>query len=204
MPMVDLATRIMLGATLAAQGYAGYPEGLWPVQPLVAVKGPVFSMAKLMGAEMALGPEMKSTGEVMGIDRTYPAALRKALVAAGIDVPARDGVAFVSIAERDKAEALPVLRELGALATASSRLRAPRACSQRRGFRRAGGAHQPKRRHDSAADPPREVQLGDQHDHGRDGSRARGHRDLTTASRFAVRRSRPASPASRRSTPHGL
>jgi carbamoyl-phosphate synthase large subunit len=67
-----------------------------------------------VGAEMALGPEMKSTGEVMGIDKTYPAALRKALVAAGIDVPPRDGAAFVSIADRDKAEALPILRELGA------------------------------------------------------------------------------------------
>ena len=71
-------------------------------------------MAKLVGAETALGPEMKSTGEVMGIDQTYPAALRKALLAAGIEIPARDGAAFVSIADRDKAEALPILRELGA------------------------------------------------------------------------------------------
>jgi len=113
-PMVDLATNIMLGRSLAEQGFAGRADGLWPEQPLVAVKGPVFSMSKLVGAEMALGPEMKSTGEVMGIDKTYPAALRKALVAAGIDVPPRDGAAFVSIAERDKAEALPILRELGA------------------------------------------------------------------------------------------
>ena len=63
---------------------------------------------------MALGPEMKSTGEVMGVDKTYPAALRKALVAAGIDIPEHDGCAFVSIADRDKGEALPILRELGA------------------------------------------------------------------------------------------
>jgi len=114
-PMVTLATRITLGETLASQGYGGLPEGLWPTQPLVAVKGPVFSMSKLVGAEMALGPEMKSTGEVMGIDKTYPAALRKALIAAGIDPPMRDGAAFVSIANRDKAEALPILRDLGAL-----------------------------------------------------------------------------------------
>src|SRR5258708_31506634 len=71
-------------------------------------------MAKIVGGEMALGPEMKSTGEVMGVDYTYPAALRKALIAAGIDVPARDGAAFVSIADRDKDEALPILRALGA------------------------------------------------------------------------------------------
>jgi carbamoyl-phosphate synthase large subunit len=111
-PMVSLATRIMLGETLADMGYAGVPDGLWPAQPLVAVKGPVFSMAKIVGGELALGPEMKSTGEVMGVDRTYPAALRKALIAAGIDVPSRNGAAFVSIADRDKAEALPILRAL--------------------------------------------------------------------------------------------
>jgi carbamoyl-phosphate synthase large subunit len=113
-PMVSLATRVMLGATLAELGYAGLPDGLWPEPPLVAVKGPVFSMAKIIGGEMALGPEMKSTGEVMGVDKTYAAALRKALIAAGITVPARDGVAFVSLADRDKEEALPVLRALHA------------------------------------------------------------------------------------------
>jgi carbamoyl-phosphate synthase large subunit len=78
------------------------------------VKGPVFSMSKLAGAEMALGPEMKSTGEVMGIDKTYPAALRKALIAASVTAPDHDGKAFVSVAARDKGEALPILRELGA------------------------------------------------------------------------------------------
>ncbi|HEV8192538.1 MAG TPA: ATP-grasp domain-containing protein, partial [Ktedonobacterales bacterium] len=114
-PMVAIATRIMLGQSLAEQGYSGLPGNLWPVQPLVAVKGPVFSMAKIIGAETALSPEMKSTGEVMGIDRTYPAALKKALVAAGVNVPERDGAAFVSIADRDKTEALPILKELGAM-----------------------------------------------------------------------------------------
>jgi carbamoyl-phosphate synthase large subunit len=114
-PMVAIATRIMLGQSLAAQGYARLPDSLWPTQPLVAVKGPVFSMAKITEAETALSPEMKSTGEVMGIDWAYPAALKKALVAAGVNVPERDGAAFVSVADRDKAEALPVLRELGAM-----------------------------------------------------------------------------------------
>ena len=113
-PMVTLATRIMLGRTLAGEGYGGHPDGLWPAQSLVAVKAPVFSMAKLIGAETALGPEMKSTGEVMGIDRSYPAALRKALIAAGVRVPTTGGTVLVSIADRDKAEALPILRELAA------------------------------------------------------------------------------------------
>jgi carbamoyl-phosphate synthase large subunit len=114
-PMVPLATRVMLGETLAAHGYANLPNGLWPVRPLYAVKGPVFSMNKIAGGETALGPEMKSTGEVMGVDKTYPAALKKALIAAGIAVPPRGGVAFVSLADRDKAEALPVLRALTGL-----------------------------------------------------------------------------------------
>ncbi|HEX9057358.1 MAG TPA: carbamoyl-phosphate synthase large subunit [Ktedonobacterales bacterium] len=111
-PMVALATQIMQGHTLAAAGYTGHPNGLWPSQPLVAVKGPVFSMSKLSGAETALGPEMKSTGEVMGIDRTYPAALHKALIAAGLHIPSVGATALVSIADRDKAEALPILRGL--------------------------------------------------------------------------------------------
>ncbi|HET8909567.1 MAG TPA: carbamoyl-phosphate synthase large subunit [Ktedonobacterales bacterium] len=114
-PMVDLATQIPLGQTLAQHGYGDLPDGLWPERPLFAVKGPVFSMSKIVGAEMALGPEMKSTGEVMGIDYTYPAALRKALLAAGINVPARDGAAFVTIADRDKTEALPIVTMLGEL-----------------------------------------------------------------------------------------
>jgi carbamoyl-phosphate synthase large subunit len=110
-PMVTLATRIMLGESLARQGYHG---GLWPRQPLVAVKAPVFSMAKITGAEAALGPEMKSTGEVMGIDHDYTPALMKAFLAAGIQLPKTGGAVFASIADRDKAEALPILRRLAA------------------------------------------------------------------------------------------
>ena len=63
-PVARLATRVMLGQTLAEMGYAG---GLWPRQDLVGVKAPVFSMAKLVGVDWHLGPEMKSTGEVMGV-----------------------------------------------------------------------------------------------------------------------------------------
>ncbi len=115
-PMITLATRAAMGESLATMDggkWAGYPDNLWPTRPLYAVKGPVFSMSKLAGAELALGPEMKSTGEVMGIDKTYPAALRKALIAAGLTAPERDGAAFVSVADRDKAEALPILQALG-------------------------------------------------------------------------------------------
>ncbi len=107
-PMVNVATRVMLGTSLAEQGYE---TGLWPVQNLVAVKAPVFSMSKLTGVDTYLGPEMKSTGEVMGIDHTYEAALAKAVVAAGLGLAPGAGV-LCSIADRHKAEALPIIRQL--------------------------------------------------------------------------------------------
>ncbi|MCD6027984.1 MAG: carbamoyl-phosphate synthase, large subunit [Thermomicrobiales bacterium] len=107
-PMVPLATGIMLGKTLAEQGYAG---GLWPRQPLVAVKAPVFSMAKLRGVDVHLGPEMKSTGEVMGIDRTFEAAFYKSLVAAGMALPPHGSV-LITLADEDKNEAIEMIRQL--------------------------------------------------------------------------------------------
>jgi carbamoyl-phosphate synthase large subunit len=107
-PMVKVATRVMLGQSLKQQGYKG---GLWPVRKLVAVKAPVFSMSKLTGVDTHLGPEMKSTGEVMGIDYTFEAALGKAVLAAGLALLPEGGVLF-SIADRDKPEALPIIREL--------------------------------------------------------------------------------------------
>ncbi len=107
-PMVKLATGIMLGKSLAEQGYEG---GLWPRQPLFAVKAPVFSMAKLRGVEVNLGPEMKSTGEVMGIDRTFPSAFYKALIAAGLALP-ESGNILLSLADEDKSDALDMIRSL--------------------------------------------------------------------------------------------
>ncbi len=100
-PMVAIATRIMLGQSLADQGLRG---GLWPEQPLVAVKAPVFSMAKLPRVDTYLGPEMKSTGEVMGVDWTYAGAMVKALIAAGLMLPP-SGSVLVTVADRDKADA---------------------------------------------------------------------------------------------------
>jgi carbamoyl-phosphate synthase large subunit len=110
-PMVNVATKVMLGKSLKDQGYQG---GLWPVSKLVAIKAPVFSMSKLTGVDTHLGPEMKSTGEVMGIDYTFNAALAKALLAAGMALPPQGGILF-SIADRDKAEALTIIRKLAAL-----------------------------------------------------------------------------------------
>lgn len=107
-PMVKLATGVMLGKSIKEQGFR---PGLYPRQPLVAVKAPVFSMAKLSGVDVHLGPEMKSTGEVMGIDRTFEAAFSKALVAAGLALPDKCGV-LVTLADEDKNEATEMIQKL--------------------------------------------------------------------------------------------
>ena len=107
-PLVRLAVHVMLGRSLREQGYQG---GLWPNQPLVAVKAPAFSMSKLIGVDTYLGPEMKSTGEVMGVDHTFPAALAKALLSAELALPA-NGAILLSIADAHKAESLPIIRQL--------------------------------------------------------------------------------------------
>jgi carbamoyl-phosphate synthase large subunit len=110
-PMVELATRVMRGASLAELGWT---TGLVSARPLVAVKAPVFSNVKLIDVDTALGPEMKSTGEVMGIDTDLGAALEKAFVAALGDVPTSGG-ALCSVADVDKAEALPIVAQLSSL-----------------------------------------------------------------------------------------
>ncbi len=109
-PIVTIATRVMLGESLRSQGIT---DELWPAQKLIAVKAPVFSMAKLPFVDTYLGPEMKSTGEVMGIDRTYEGAMVKALTAAGLMLPPK-GAVLLSIADHDKAEAIPIIRSLAA------------------------------------------------------------------------------------------
>ena len=108
-PMVQLAVNVMLGESLAAQGYG---DGLWPSRDLVAIKAPVFSMSKLVGVDTYLGPEMKSTGEVMGVDRDFDGALAKALMASDQALPPQ-GTALLSIADQDKAEAIELIRQLG-------------------------------------------------------------------------------------------
>ncbi|MBC7327508.1 carbamoyl-phosphate synthase large subunit [bacterium] len=106
-PMVSLAVRAMLGEKIRDLGYG---TGLYPEGEYIAVKAPVFSSAKLTGAEIALGPEMKSTGEIMGIDKDFGKALYKAMVAAGIGVP-YEGAIIATIADSDKEEALELIRK---------------------------------------------------------------------------------------------
>jgi carbamoyl-phosphate synthase large subunit len=130
LPMVAIATKCAMGISLKEQGYA---SGIWdpvnnavskfgiddsvqsPPDPgLYAVKAPVFSFQKLSRVEPSLGPEMKSTGEVLGIDFTYAAALSKALEGSGIRVPQK-GVALITVRNQDKAEACDIARTLASL-----------------------------------------------------------------------------------------
>jgi carbamoyl-phosphate synthase large subunit len=110
--LVAAATRVALGEKLADMPYG---TGLLPDAPFVVVKVPVFSFAKMRGVETILGPEMKSTGEVLGIDETFAGALRKGFVAAGIRVPEAGDAGgrrriLVSIADEEKGAAVDVLR----------------------------------------------------------------------------------------------
>lgn len=106
-PMVDLATRAMLGEKLADMGYG---TGLYPAPPYIAVKVPVFSFEKLLDVDVALGPEMKSTGEVLGIGKTLEEALYKGLIAAGYNMNRHGGV-IVTVRNSDKAEITDIARK---------------------------------------------------------------------------------------------
>jgi len=98
--MVNVATRIAMGETLES---LGYKPGLLPAKPHIAVKAPVFSFAKMQDVDISLGPEMKSTGEVMGIDYHYARALYKAITGAGMNIPTHGTILF-TVADKDKEE----------------------------------------------------------------------------------------------------
>ena len=103
-PMVDIATKIMFGATLKE---LGYESGLYPEGDYVAVKVPVFSFEKLQDVDTMLGPEMKSTGECLGIAHNFEDALLKGLVGAGYDLKKEGGV-FISVRDTDKSEIVAI------------------------------------------------------------------------------------------------
>ena len=105
-PIVDLATRVILGEKLADMGYM---PGLAPEADYVAIKMPVFSFEKLRGAEISLGPEMKSTGECLGIAKTFDEALYKAFIGAGIQLPKYKQM-IMTVNDKDKPEAVGVAK----------------------------------------------------------------------------------------------
>lgn len=106
-PMVDLAVRAMLGEMLDTMGYG---TGLYPVPPYICVKVPVFSFEKLTDVDVQLGPEMKSTGEVLGIGRTLDEAIYKGLVAAGYRMQVEGGV-LITVRDSDKGEIAGIARK---------------------------------------------------------------------------------------------
>lgn len=105
-PMANIATKVILGTSLKA---LGYQTGLTPEPKEVFVKVPVFSFAKLRNVDITLGPEMKSTGEVMGKDFTLEKALYKGLVAAGMQIK-NYGSVLMTVADKDKEEALDIAK----------------------------------------------------------------------------------------------
>ncbi len=103
-PIVDLATKVIIGNTIKGLGYT---PGLAPEADYVAIKMPVFSFEKLRGAEISLGPEMKSTGECLGIGKTFNEALYKAFLGAGIELPKHKQM-IITVKDADKPEAAEV------------------------------------------------------------------------------------------------
>jgi carbamoyl-phosphate synthase large subunit len=103
-PLIKLATKVILGESLAELGYKG---GLAPEPNFYSVKAPVFSFAKLNQVDTSLGPEMKSTGEVLGVDHNLTIAIYKTLVAAGLSINHQGGI-LVTVADKDKEEALGI------------------------------------------------------------------------------------------------
>ena len=110
-PIVDLATNVIIGNTIRG---LGYEPGLAPVADYIAIKMPVFSFEKLRGAEISLGPEMKSTGECLGIAKTFNEALYKAFLGAGVQLPKYKQM-IMTVKDADKPEAVGVAKRFEAL-----------------------------------------------------------------------------------------
>jgi len=106
-PIIDLATEVMLGAKLKDLKYG---TGLYKEANYYAVKAPVFSFEKLTDVDTGLGPEMKSTGEVLGLAETYPQALLKAFKGSGMRAPKKGGRVIITVKDEDKSESIAIAR----------------------------------------------------------------------------------------------
>ncbi|EKS4344044.1 carbamoyl-phosphate synthase large subunit [Clostridium botulinum] len=111
-PIVDIATRVMLGEKLSDLGYG---LGVYKEPDLISVKVPVFSTQKLPKVEVCLGPEMKSTGEVLGVGKTLEEALYKGFVGANMSIKKEKGTILATINDHDKEEFLPIAKKLHSL-----------------------------------------------------------------------------------------
>ena len=106
-PIIDLATRVMLGEKLKDMEYG---TGIYKETEYFAVKAPVFSFEKLTDVDTGLGPEMKSTGEVLGLAETYPQALLKAFKGSGMRAPKKGGRIIITVKDEDKGEIIAIAR----------------------------------------------------------------------------------------------
>ncbi len=108
LPVIDIATRVILGEKLKDMEYG---TGIYRRSDYIAIKMPVFSFEKIKNADTSLGPEMKSTGEVLGVSKNFSDAIVKAFVASGINIP-KSGNVLITVRDKDKEEMLPLARKL--------------------------------------------------------------------------------------------
>lgn len=111
LPVIDIATRVILGERLKDMGYG---TGLYKQSDYIAVKMPIFSFEKLKNADTSLGPEMKSTGEVLGISKSFSEAILKAFIASGVNISYKGNI-LITVRDKDKIEMLPIAKNLDSL-----------------------------------------------------------------------------------------
>ena len=108
LPVIDIATRVILGEKLKDIGYG---TGVYKRSDYIAIKMPVFSFEKIKNADTSLGPEMKSTGEVLGVANNFSDAIVKAFIASGVKIP-KEGNVLITVRDKDKKEVLPLAKKL--------------------------------------------------------------------------------------------
>ena len=108
LPVIDIATRVILGEKLKDMEYG---TGIYKKSEYIAVKMPIFSFEKIKNADTSLGPEMKSTGEVLGVSKVLSEAILKGFLASGIDIPQKGNV-LITVRDKDKIEMLPIAKKL--------------------------------------------------------------------------------------------
>ncbi len=111
LPVIDIATRVILGEKLKDMNYG---TGIYKKSDYIAVKMPIFSFEKIKNADTSLGPEMKSTGEVLGVAKEFSEAILKAFIASGVNIPSKGNV-LITVRDKDKIEMLPIAKKLDGL-----------------------------------------------------------------------------------------
>lgn len=111
LPVIDIASRVILGEKLSDMPYG---TGIYKRSDYIAVKMPIFSFEKIKNADTSLGPEMKSTGEVLGVAKDFSSAILKAFIASGVNIPYKGSV-LITVRDKDKIEMLPIAKKLDSI-----------------------------------------------------------------------------------------